>query len=57
VRSEVVPAFLMRHPMVWMMPSFAVNVTITWMWFWVHLFLWCKVLQGLDWFVWFATGE
>lgn len=55
VSAEIVPAFLMEHPMVWMVPSFAVNASITMMWFWFHLLLWEKVFQGLDWVMRFAV--
>jgi hypothetical protein len=56
VSAEIVPAFLLEHPMVWMVPSFAVNASITMMWFWFHLLLWEKVFQGLHWVIWFAVG-
>jgi len=57
VSAEVVPAFLLEHPMIWLVPSFAFNLFITVLWFWLQVFLWGKLLRGLDLFVWIAIGE
>jgi hypothetical protein len=57
VKAEVVLGFLKRHPVVWLVPSFAVNVMITGMWFWLHVLLWGKLLQGLEWFCGLLVGE
>jgi len=57
VSAEVVPVFLLEHPMVWMVPSFGFNLFITVLWFWLQVFLWGKLLHGVDLFMRFAVGE
>lgn len=55
VSAEIVPEFLLEHPLIWMLPSFAINATLMVLWVWMHVLIWGKVLEGVDWVLWFAV--
>lgn len=55
VSAEIVPEFLLEHPLIWMVPSFAINATLMVLWVWMHVLIWGKLLEGVDWALWFAV--
>lgn len=55
VRAEVVPEFFLDHPLVWLVPSFALNATLVVLWVWMHVLIWGKVLEGVDFVLCFAV--